>query len=426
MKRSLHLFRIPALALVMLVMGCQQEMTPPPIPNHQLDPALAKTVQEARDRVVASPKSAEAWGKLGQAFDAADFSAESERAYNQASHLDPLSPRWKHLLGLRQLRESPELALAQLAEAARLAGTETDAPRLRLAQALIERGRTSDATNQLAPLLISNPAHAAARLEMGRASLVTGDSKAALQWLGPCATNPYTARPALVLLGQAAARSGDSENAARYSRAAAGMPKPFDWPDPFLREVQSLRQDRSRLTEQANQLLQQRRMGEAENTLTNLLTRTPNDPEALLLLGRIRIQQRRCDEAESTLKQLLQIQPQSPNGWVQLGMSLYCQSRWLDAAHAFEKATQLKPDFAQAHFNLGLARSRSGNRTGAIQSLRDALRCHPGDANTHATLADELARDGQMAEAESHLSKALALDPNNAKARALKQRTAPK
>lgn len=426
MKRPIPLFQIAALALVLWGMGCQQEPTPPSIPNHQLDPTLAKTVQEARDRVVASPKSAEAWGKLGQAFDAADFSAECERAYQQASRLDPLSPRWKHLLGLRQLRESPELGLALLTEAAQLAGTETDAPRLRLAQALIERGRTSDATNQLGPLLVSNPAHAAARLEMGRASLATGDSKAALQWLGPCATNPYTARPALVLLGQAAARSGDSENAARYSRAAAGMPKPFDWPDPFLREVQSLRQDRSRLTEQANQLLQQRRINEAENTLTNLLARTPNDPEALLLLGRIRIQQRRCDEAESTLKQLLQIQPQSPNGWVQLGMSLYCQSQWLDAANAFEKATQLKPDFAQAHFNLGLARSRSGQRSGAIQSLRNALRCHPGDANTHATLADELARDGQMSEAESHLSKALTLDPNNAKARALKQRIAPK
>lgn len=426
MKRRLPLSSIPVYAVALLVLGCQQEPVPPLIPNHQLDPALAKTVQKARDQVLGSPKSAAAWGKLGQAFDAADFGIEAAQAYQQASQLDPLSPRWKHLLGLRQLRESPELALTQLTEAARLAGTNTDAPRLRLAQALIERGQTSEATNQLGPLLAATPAHAAARLEMGRASLATGDPKSALQWLAPCTTNPFTARPALVLLGQAAARSGDSENAARFSRAATGMPKPFDWPDPFLREVQNLRQDRSRLTEQANALLQQRRIGEAENTLTNLLARSPNDPEALLLLGRIRIQQRRCDDAESTLRQLLQIQPHSPNGWVQLGMSLYCQSRWPDAADAFEKATQLKPDFAQAHFNLGLARSRSGNRTGAIQSLRNALRCNPGDANTHATLADELARDGKFTEAESHLAKALVLDPNNAKARALKQRTATK
>lgn len=426
MKRRLSHFGILTYTIALMVIGCQQEPSPPLIPPHQLDPALANSVQAARDQVVASPKSAEAWGKLGQAFDAADFGAESEQSYQQASRLDPLSPRWKHLLGLRQLRESPELGLTHLTEAAQLAGTTSDAPRLRLAQALIERGRISEATNHLGAVLASNPSHAAARLEMGRASLITGDSKAALQWLGPCTTNPFTARPALVLLGQAAARAGDSENAARYSRAASGMPKPFDWPDPFLREVQNLRQDRSRLTEQANSLLQQRRIGEAENTLTNLLARTPKDPEALLLLGRIRIQQRRCDEAEATLRQLLDIQPQSPNGWVQLGMSLYCQSRWPDAAVAFERALQLKPDFAQAHFNLGLARSRSGNRTGAIQSLRDALRCNPGDANTHASLADELGRDGQIAEAETHLTKALALDPNNAKARALKQRTAPK
>jgi tetratricopeptide (TPR) repeat protein len=411
-----------SLVLSMALCGCKDVLLPPEIPPNQLDPALAQVVRVAREKAVAKPDSSEAWGKLGQAFDAADFGPQSIQCYDRAINLDPTSARWHHLLGLRRLREEPELALQNLAEATRLANPTQDAPRIRLAQALIERGRFVEATNQLTPLLSINPAHPAARLEAGRANLSLGNATAAIQWLTPAATNPYTARPALLLLSQAAARMTNSEMAARFARGAATLPKPFDWPDPFLKEVQSLRQDRNRIAEQANALLQQRRVVEAENIVSNLLVQIPNDPEGLLLLGRIRIQQRNCSEAETTLRRLIQIQPDSLNGLIQLGMSLYCQSRWTDAAASFERAIALKPDFAQAHFNLGLSKSKAGEKSAAIQCFKAALRCNPGDVNTHATLAEELLQVGELEQARAHVANALSLDPNHAKARAIQIR----
>ena len=45
---------------------------------------------------------------------------------------------------------------------------------------------------------------------------------------------------------------------------AAQMPRPFDWPDPYLREVQSLRADRQKFQDQANSLLMRQRFKEAE------------------------------------------------------------------------------------------------------------------------------------------------------------------
>lgn len=425
-RRLTQRFALLCAAAIALV-GCGPE-TPalriPEIPSRPLDPALAQAVTEARSNLVAEPTVAANWGRLGQAFDAADFGAEAQQCYQEAGTRDPSAARWRHLQALRLLANDAERGIVLLEEAARLAGTTTDAPRLRWAQALVERGRFLQATQALSPLLTTQPAHAAARLEMGRAVLALGQTATAIEWLSPCVTNRYTARPAALLLSQAKLRSADSDAAARFARMAATMPKPYDWPDPFLKEVQALRQDRNRLSEQANQLLLERRIPDAELVISNLLTRLPNDPEGLLLLGRIRLQQRRCDEAEKALRQHLQATPTSLNGLVQLGMSQYCQSQWTEAAATFQKAIDLKPDFAQAHFNLGLAKSRAGDSASAIGSFREALRCNPGDANTHATLAEELFRMRRPTEATTHLERALSLEPGNPRARAVREKYA--
>ena len=170
------------------------------------------------------------------------------------------------------------------------------------------------------------------------------------------------------------------------------MPRPFDWPDPFLREVQALRNDREKMADQGNALIQQQRTKEAAPILAGMLKATPDDPEGLLLLGRLRYLEKNCPEAENALLRHLALQPNSLNGLMQLGLSLLCQQRWREAAEVFEKAVALKPDFAQGHSNLGYARSRSGDGGGAIRSYRTALRCNPGDVNLHISLAEELAR----------------------------------
>lgn len=406
--------------------GCRPvDPVPPEVPGSNLDPALRDSIAAARSNVLSSPRAGAVWGRLGQTFDAADFSGEAQACYAEATRREPGAPRWFHLLGLRQLQEAPDAALSNLTAAARSPSNTNDATRLRLAQALIERARFAEATNELAVLLGQQPAHAAGRVELARALLALGQAQPAPELLAPCLTNPYTARPAHLLMGQARLRLGDSEAAARHARIALSLPKPFDWPDAYLREVQELRRDRGKLAEQANALVQQRRLPEAEAVVTNLLARVPDDAEGLLLLGRLRLQQQRCPDAEAALERHLAVRPDSLNGLVQLGMALYCQSRWEESARAFGRAVALKPDFAQAHFNRGLAQSRAGDAAGAIASLREALRCSPGDANTHAALAEELFKSGESREGTEHLNRALALDPRNLRAGALRERLGP-
>jgi tetratricopeptide (TPR) repeat protein len=381
-----------------------------------LDPALAAKITAAHKAVEASPESAEAWGKLAHALDAAEFRDEARICYQRASELEPGSARWLYLLGLIQMQNDPSAALANLTRAAELAAPTNDAPRLRLAQALIERGRFNEATPHLEELMKRNPSHAAARLEMARVKFASNDLSRAAELLQPCLTNAFTDRPAHLLLSQIKLRTGDAVGAALLARRAGSMPRGSDWPDPYLREVLSLLTDASNLAQRANGLLMQRRFTEAETVLNQLLARTPESAEGLLLLGRLRIQERRCAEAEAILQRHLAVRTNSLQGFVQLGLARYCESRWADAAAAFKTALELKPDFAQAHYNLGLALSRDGNSNAAIDAFRNALRCQPGDPNTHGALAEELLRIGKTFEAGKEAEEALRIDTRQAKA----------
>jgi tetratricopeptide (TPR) repeat protein len=414
---------VSALLCVALAFGaCSRPPQPPGVPALALDPQLATLIATSRQAVVVAPKSAEAWGRLGQAFHAADLFAEARLCYGKAEEMDPHQGCWPHLLGLLQLQDQPEASLTNLARAAELAGVQTDAPRLRLAQALVERGRIDEAARHLELLLAANPAHPAARLEMARVLLARNELERAAESLAPCATNAYTARPALQLLSQIRQRQGDGASASALARRAASMPRPIDWPDPWLREMLGRRADRQKLQDQANGLLIQQRLKEAEDALAKLLRAFPDDPEGLLLLGRLRFQQRRCAEAEETLRRHLALQPASLHGSFQLGLALLCQQRWDDAAAALRAAIALKPDFAQAHYNLGYALSGAGNTTGAIASYREALRSRPGDAETHLALAEELHRAGQVAEALEHLGRSAELNPNDPRVTQLRER----
>ncbi|HYE33473.1 MAG TPA: tetratricopeptide repeat protein [Methylomirabilota bacterium] len=388
-------------------------VNPPMVAVASLDPALS-TLIENRRGVVTRANTAQAWGELGQAFEAAEFFAEARTCYQRAHELAPGEGKWLYLLALRQLPHEPQLAIKNLQAAA--AKATNDAPLLRLAQAMIEHGMLTEAEAPVQQLLSRSPGHPAALVELARLKLAANQPREAAKALPPALTNQFTARPAHLLLSQAVTRMGDTEQANFFARRAAAMPKPFDWPDPYLREIQSLRMDQQSMLDRANAFMTQRRWDDADRVLTQILASSPEHPETLLLLGRLRVQQRRCDEAELFLNRHLTARTNSLQGFVQLGLAHFCQERWRDAAEAFRSATHIKPDFAQAHFNLGIAQSRAGNSPGAIEAFTSALRAQPGDANTHAALAEEFARVGKPREALEQATEALRLDPQQAKA----------
>jgi tetratricopeptide (TPR) repeat protein len=384
---------------------------PPKVSLSSLDRNLASLIETSRAAVIAAPRSASAWGKLGQGFHAAEFRSEAMFCYSNAMKFDAREPRWPYLLGALQLRDRPDSALQYLSRATELAGTN-ETPRYAFAHALVAQGRFDEARPHLELLVAANPAHAAAHLDLARLFLARNQIKEASRALESPLTNNFTERHALLLAAQLAQRNNQPDLASQLSRKALATPRGFDWPDVFIREVKSLRADRVALADNANALLQQKRLPETEAALDQLFASFPNDAEGLLLLGRLRYLQQRCAEAEKIFRESLQQQPDSLNALVQLGMALMCLEQWTNAAAVLERAVTLKPDFGAAHHNLGVARSRAGDIAGSIKAFRDALRCTPGDVNALIALAEELANAGQVAEAIECVKRAEELAPN--------------
>ena len=403
----------PILAIAgLLLSGCQRPAEPPTVSTASLDPALASLVTESRQAVSSTPKSDEAWGKLGQALHAAEFLPEAQACYRQAAALDPRSPRWPHLLGVLELAGDYESGLRHLQRAVELGGAKSGASRLRLSQALLECGRNDEALVHLNLLLAQEPQSQSANLALARAS-VSGNQleKAAAILEG------IPNREATLLLAQIRQRQGNVTESARLVRLAPTLQDTSQTSDPFLNEVLSLRADARSLADHANALLVQRKPAEAEAIITRLLQNYPAEPEGLLLLGRLRYQQQRCAEAEEVFRRHLAAQPQSLNGLLQLALAQFCQQRWSEASSSLKQAVALKPDSAPAHYNLGYALLRTGDAEGGIAALREAVRCDPGDARSRLALADALRRRGDMTGAREQLERVLAVNPNQPAAR---------
>ena len=411
-----HVAPIMAIAALFFA-GCQRPAEPPAVSTTLLDPALASLVSASRQAVLSAPKSAEAWGKLGQALHAAEFLPEARRCYSNAAAMDPRSPRWPHLHGVLELADNYESGLRLLQRAVDLGGAQSGASRFRLAQALLERGRNDETLVQLKLLPAQDAQSQAFSLTRARALLARkqlDEAAAILQGM------PY--RDATLLLAQIRQRQGDTGESARLVRLASTLKGTPDFPDQFLNEVISLRADARSLADHANALLVQRKPAEAEAIINRLLQNYPADPEGLLLLGRLRYQQQRCAEAEEILQRHLAAQPQSLNGLLQLALAQFCQQRWTEAAANLKQAIALKPDSAPAHYNLGYALLRIGDSEGAIAALHKAVRSDPGDANSRLALADALRRTGDLAGARQQLERVLAANPNQASARQMLDR----
>ena len=411
-----HLALILAIAGLLLA-GCQRPAEPPTVSTASLDPALASLVTESRGAVLSAVKSAEAWGKLGQALHAAEFLPEARQCYRSAAELDPRSSRWPHLLGVLELADDFESGLRHLQRAVELGGVQSGASRLRIGQALLERGRNKEAIFQLNLLVTQDTPSQAASLGLARA-LVAGNEmeKAATILQG------IPSRDATMLLAQIRQRQGDAIESVRLVRLAPTLQDTQESPDPFLNEVLSLRADARSLADHANALLVQRRPADAEAIINRLLQNYPRNPEGLLLLGRLRYQQQRCGEAEEILRRHLAAQPESLNGLLQLALTQFCQQRWNEAASSLKQAVALKPDSAPAQYNLGYALLRTGDAEGGITALREAVRCDPGEARTRLALADALGRKGDFAEARRQLERVLEANPNQTTARQMLDR----
>lgn len=196
----------------------------------------------------------------------------------------------------------------------------------------------------------------------------------------------------------------------------------------------------------AHALFESGRMPEAERAWREILSRKPEDPDALHMLGFILATTGRADEglallgraidkaprvaglrsnravalhrlgrddeAERDLRRALELDPRQPAALDLLGNIRLKQGRADEAAAAYRRALAVAPRMVEAHVGLGSALMRRGDREGARKSLEAALRLNPNDADVHYNLGVLLDAEGDP-RAEAAYRSTLRISPKH-------------
>ncbi len=394
---------------------------PPAIDLAGADPALAAAVEGARAEVVHSPRSARAWGRLGMILLAHEFGADAGTCLAEAARLDPADPRWPYLRSLPLLLSDPERGLALLERAVALGGDET-APRLRLGEELLARGRLDEAERHFRRALERQPGHARALLGLGGVAFQRGELRASREYLVRAAAGAPSAKPIHTLLAKVHRRLGDDAAAGAALGRAAGLPDGALWSDPHVEAVEELAVGIDAQLAFADRLIAQGDPGRAIRKLREAVQEYPDSYQAHWGLGHCLILVKDFEAAERALREAVRLNANGSGAWFDLGDGLRRQGNAREAAACFRQVLALLPQHAQAHYHLGLCLERLGDRPGALASLRDATRYRPNFVEGQRELGRLLAEAGRRDEAIVHLERAALLAPSDEGVRRLLER----
>jgi predicted O-linked N-acetylglucosamine transferase (SPINDLY family) len=166
----------------------------------------------------------------------------------------------------------------------------------------------------------------------------------------------------------------------------------------------------------AIRLHQAGRLAEAEAIYRQILTRHPDQPDALHMLGVLAGQVGQLDTAVDLVRRAIRIAPDNPELQNNLGITLSKREQFDEAIAAFRQAIRLRPNYAEAHKNLGLTLEQNRQFDDAIAEYRQAIRINQNDAEAHNNLAGALESKRQFADAIASLNEAIRIKPDFAEA----------
>jgi tetratricopeptide (TPR) repeat protein len=398
---------------------------PPALDATGTDPAIVAAVEEARARVLGSPRSAAAWGRLGMVHLAHGFRSQATPCLAQAERLDPREPRWPYFQALGALAGGDaERAVPKLEQALALGDDSSGSPRLRLAEALLSLDRLDEAENQFRHLLEKNPRHPRARLGLARLLYQRGDPRGSLAQVSFAQGDNRTQKAACQLLAQVHQQLGNPARAEEAQRLAAILPEDQPWPDRLYDEVNDARTGKDAWMDRARALSRKGQLPEALALFEQTVRAYPDADDAWLQLGVVYLMQKNQPAAEQALRRATEAAPDSYENFFYLGNALVLRGNLAEGITCFRKTTELKPDYAPAYHTLGNCLAQTGDLNGAIDAYRAAVRHEPTLFEVQVSLATLLAEKGLAPEALVHARQAMHLKPADPRPRKLTERLA--
>ena len=283
----------------------RSQRPPAPVPEPDLsamEAQVAETIEEARGAVTESPRSAEAWGRLGMVFQAHELFSEAAGSYAVAFELAPEDARWPYLKAQchKDLREI-DAAREAVASAVRL--NPSYAPHFVLAAELEELDNDPGAAVAFYRKAIEADASCApAHFGVGRLVL-TDDADEAREHLERAAALAPSAGAVQATLARLYRRQGDREAALRSAALARTLHPEVPLDDPVMAAVGNEAESVVGLQTRAVEAEARGDVAGAEALLRRMIALRPDEPNLYYNLGNNLSRQGRLDEAErSTVK----------------------------------------------------------------------------------------------------------------------------
>ena len=204
--------------------------------------------------------------------------------------------------------------------------------------------------------------------------------------------------------------NADSAALARVARSAAVAPPalPVGVSEPMLQ----------RQLEQAIVSHRSGALAAARQDYGTVLSRYPDHPIALYLMGQLLHQQGLTVEAIAHLEHASEVAPEFRDAHYTLGQRLAERQRWREAAVAYRRAVELTPLFAPGWAGLGLTllRDPAVDAAEAVAALERAVSLEPATAQWQFNLGTALQRTGNLPAARAAYEAILARDPDHLEA----------
>ena len=393
--------------------------------------AIATHLAAKYDAARGEPWSSAAVGALCIAYHADMFFDEADRCYALVSELDSSQWRWRYYRALIQAeRGGGETLVANLRRVVNQAADFGPAWQ-RLGDALFKAGKYDEAreawerasmagapdANQPTPRhVLEVPLSAYANVGLARIALVQGDTTRAREILERVAADAPQFSSALRLLADVYRSLGRQADADRFVYRANRLQPFAPYLDPMVDDL--ARESRNstlllRVSSEANLAVNAEW---AEYLTRRALEFDPDNPEAVVKLGRVLRTIGRNEEALEFFQRYHQMVPGDFLGLAHIGSCLSAMGRYQEAESYLRRAVAGIDD-PQTHYNLGLLLSVTNRGGEAIAEYEKALARDPMHADARLNMATALARQGRMDQASRELMRLVDQDPDNAVAR---------
>ncbi len=340
--------------------------------------ALADTLARS---VSTSVERGEAYGTLGQVYQAYGFDDAARASYENAAKLEPQSFRWHYYAGYLEQRIGDNDSALRSYQQAQAIRPKDPNVLLRLGNLELSANHMDLAKSWFLKSVAQSGPSAAALMGLGKTALAERQYPAALKYLKQALAREPQASSLHYQLAMAYRGLGDADQMQKELKARGDTDPTIK--DTLLDEIKLLKQGKTGLLERAGKAMHEGRFIDACAAYREMIRLDPNDAIAYRYLG----------------------------------VALAKSGKLTEALQDYDHALQLDPNSAAIHYSMGILLIQTGKEEAAIEHFREASRIDPGLVPGHFQLANLLMRKGKDEDASREYAIVAELDPQNRFAR---------